>query len=61
MADLDTTTPDFLASRGITRVSDNVPEGHRVSAPKGLIFAYFGKQLMAHLQKNPLETPGVRK
>lgn len=38
--------PAFLRKRGITTVSDNVPAGHRVNPPAGLLFTLFREELM---------------
>jgi len=51
MSDLDVPIPDFLAKKGITKVSDNVPDGHEVRLPAGRIFLFFGERLMDQLQE----------
>jgi len=39
------TVPEALRKRGITGVTDNIPEGGRLNIPSSLIMQFFGKEL----------------
>lgn len=45
-----TPIPPELAKRGLRQASSNLPEGHHVDL-HGSLFAFFGEQLMQHLQQ----------
>lgn len=53
--------PKFLAKHGITRVTDNVPEGRQVRPPPHLLFTLFEPEFMAAFTRpsrgNQDETP----
>lgn len=47
----DAGIPAFLAKRGITEVTDNVPDGYRVAAPSLPFVTLFGDELRAYLKR----------
>lgn len=38
--------PDFLTKRGITKITDNIPEGHQLRAPAITFFTLFREDII---------------
>jgi len=43
--------PEALRKKGITQVTDNIPEGKQLQLPGSLIFQFFGKELQERFIK----------
>ncbi len=44
--DVKVEIPDFLTKRGITKLTDNIPEGHQVRAPAKLFATLFKEEIV---------------
>ena len=49
--------PEFLTRHGITTVTDNVPAGHRVHPPAGVLVALFEEEILAVTTRRPPADP----